>query len=499
MTGAGVDASAREIVGRGDFTFYLDSATFRGTAAKSLEEIYLRIPNNEIEFNAAGDEYRATLRISIELLDASGKPVVRESEKLQLSESSEARTGTSVYFQTLIKRFYLEPGTYSMSYAVEDLESPKKTVLGIVRGKYNVSSVRNIRLSVPEIPGDAPSFSSPMFVWQIDEVAGKRIYHPNPPRMYGLYKDTLTAYVELYLPDSMADASTFEFRSYVLDTDGNTMANRVVSLPNPRPVSGGGREDNLRAYPVVIREDLTTFPAGAYSLNFSFGLEDRTLSRVRAGRFSVAWDIRTWEVPRRDLMAEAKFLLEEKEFGLFQSLSLGEQESRLDQLWREEDPSPETGINESYEEFLVRLAYVNDHFFDGQRPAIFTDRGQIYMRWGPPDDFAQDAIPVNRETLSEAFAAIEDKYHPVNYSTHGVKPYSTVTKSNDIDPRRVGKVGEGGNTAYPFELWIYNGAGKPILSRDRLIDPEIGMRYLFIDREGYGVYKLESSTKISDK
>jgi hypothetical protein len=48
-------------------------------------------------------------------------------------------------------------------------------------------------------------------------------------------------------------------------------------------------------------------------------------------------------------------------------------------------------------------------------------------------------------------------------------------------------------------LWLYNSAGEPILSRDRVIDPDIGTRYLFIDREGYGVYRLEASTKISDK
>jgi GWxTD domain-containing protein len=499
VLGAWGDASAREIVGRGDFTFYLDSATFRGTGGKAFQEIYIRIPNNEIKFSESGDEFKSKLKISIQLLDAEGEPVIQESERLELVETHKSVTESSVFFQTIIKRFLLEPGTYTLSYAVQDLESPKKTVLGVIRGKFSTSGARRIRLAVPEIPEDAPSFSSPMFVWQIDRDGDKNVYHPNPPRMYGLYKDTLTAYVELYLPDSMADAPTFEFRSYVLDTDGNTMASRVVSLPNPLSAGDAGGTDSLKAYPVVIHEDLATFPAGAYSLNFSFGIDSRVLSRIRAGLFSVAWDIRTWEVPRRDLLAEAKFLLTEKEYEIFLSLSLGEQESRLDDLWKEEDPAPETGINESYEEFLIRLAYVNDQFYDGRRPAIFSDRGQVYMRWGPPDEFAEDAIPVNRETISEAFAAVEDKYHPVNYSTHGVKPYSTVTRSNDIDPRRLGHIGEGGNTAYPFELWVYNGAGKPILSRDRLIDPDIGMRYLFIDREGYGVYRLESSTKISDK
>jgi len=71
----------------------------------------------------------------------------------------------------------------------------------------------------------------------------------------------------------------------------------------------------------------------------------------------------------------------------------------------------------------------------------------------------------------------------------------------DGKPQRhpVGTIGEGGNTGYPYELWIYNGSGKPILTRDRVMDPEIGMRYLFIDREGYGRYTLESSSSVGVK
>ena len=198
-------------------------------------------------------------------------------------------------------------------------------------------------------------------------------------------------------------------------------------------------------------------------------------------------------------MAEARFLLGDKDFEAFQVLNIGEQERMLDELWRSEDPTPETGVNEAYEEFLDRLAYVNQTFAEGARAAIFTDRGQIYMKWGPPDEFVQDVIPVNRQSLSEAFAVVEDRFHPINYSTHGVKTYVNAVRTPVSDHRKMSQVGEGGNTAYPFQLWIYSTAGKPILRRHKVIDPEIGMRYLFVDRNGYGVYKLEASTKISDK
>jgi GWxTD domain-containing protein len=492
----GWTALAAQVVSRGDFTFYLDTATFRATGGRVLQEIYVRIPNNEITLNPSGEKFVGKVEVSVEIKDLQGKIVIQDSEKVEFSEDDEARTGNSLYFQTLIKRYMMDPGVYQLSYGLVDEETPKRSVLGIMKGQFNKSAIRNVRIEVPEIPENAASFSQPEFVWSIDSVDGNTVYHPNPPRMYGLYKDTLIVYVELYLPDETASAPTFEFRSYVLDPDGNAVADRTVSLPNPKPAEHGV---GLRTYPIVIREDLTTFVAGAYSLNFTFSLDNQILSRVRAGRFSVAWDLRTWEVPRREYLAESRFLLGDKEFAAFENMGIGEQERMLDELWRAEDPSPETGINEAYEEFLNRLEYVNLAFAEHTKAAIFTDRGQIYMKWGPPDEFIEDVIPVNRETISEAFAVVEEKYHAFNYSTHGVKRYTNSIRPPVIDHRRMSQVGEGGNTAFPFELWIYNDAGDPILKRHREQDPDIGMRYLFVDREGYGVYRLETSSKISDK
>jgi len=497
LVGGGADsAGAVEVVSRGDFTFYLDSAVFRGKGGRVLEEVYVRIPNNEVRFQEESGVFRSRVKLMVRITDVSGDPVVEDTQELLFSEASGDHARSPIFFQTVINRYFIEPGVYLLSYAIEDLEASKVTVVGAIRGKHNIATVRDLRVDLPEIPDNAPSFSLPMFAWSVDAANERARHHPNPPRMYGLYKDTLLVYVELYLPDSLASSPTFEFRSSIVDGNGETMADRKLSLPNPDPRDEG---TDVRTYPVLIREDLTRFPAGAYSLHFSFGLANRVLSRMRAGAFSVAWDVRTWEVPRRDLLAEARFLLGDDEFTTFTAISAGEQEKTLDKLWEEADPTPGDGDNEVYEEFLRRLAYVNDRFGASSGEAIFSDRGKVYLKWGAPDEFVQDVIPVNRETISEAFEVIENKYHPMNYSSHGAKAYNQPARTNSFDTSGIGRVGEDGNEAYPFELWVYNGPGRAILKKHDIADPEIGMRFLFIDREGFGVYKLETSTTISDR
>jgi GWxTD domain-containing protein len=216
------------------------------------------------------------------------------------------------------------------------------------------------------------------------------------------------------------------------------------------------------------------------------------------GSFSVAWDMRSWEVTRRSLLVEARFLLDDKDFKGFANKSVGEQEMIVQAMWKELDPDPSTGVNEAYEKFIQRLSYVNAKYSDYQL-GTFTDRGLIYLKYGPPDERIVDVIPLNRETLSDAMQKVEDRFHAVNFSnTGGRLGYARPQQNIIVDPRRLGAVGEGGDTAYPFELWVYNQSGDPIRKRDRTLEAEHGLRFIFVDREGYGRYNLESSSTMAD-
>jgi GWxTD domain-containing protein len=282
----------------------------------------------------------------------------------------------------------------------------------------------------------------------------------------------------------------------ILDGDGALIKQAALTLSQ----GGRGREGGLVTYPILIQEDLNTLKAGNYTLYLNAGLSDQLFVRTRAGGFSVAWDLRTWEVSRQSYIEEARFLLSDGDFGKFQKLSLGEQEKALQDMWQKLDPDPSTGLNEAYREFLLRLEYVNANYSDYQT-GLFSDRGLIYLKYGPPDEVEVDVVPKNRESLSDALQKVDDKYHAVNYTNTGASRLKFARPGDNIfvDPRRLGMVGEQGDVGYPYELWTYNDAGDPILERDRGLEPEIGMRFIFIDTEGYGRYKLETSSTMLNK
>ena len=70
-----------------------------------------------------------------------------------------------------------------------------------------------------------------------------------------------------------------------------------------------------------------------------------------------------------------------------------ERQQFIEQFWLRRDPTPGTEENEFKEEMYRRIAFTNDHFTAGI-PGWKTDRGAIYMRYGPPDSLdAHGATP----------------------------------------------------------------------------------------------------------
>jgi len=142
------------------------------------------------------------------------------------------------------------------------------------------------------------------------------------------------------------------------------------------------------------------------------------------------------------LMEEVPDIITEDERRAF--LELGTEEEReqfIEIFWRDRNPDHESPINPAREEHYRRLAYADEHFASGIAGRK-TDRGRIYIIWGPPDEIES---------------------HP----TGGTLDRPT-------------EQGGGTTTTYPWELWRYRhleGIGENI---------EIE----FVDTTGSGEYHI---------
>src|SRR6266478_7466663 len=135
-------------------------------------------------------------------------------------------------------------------------------------------------------------------------------------------------------------------------------------------------------------------------------------------------------------------IITEQERHAFLELGTEEERDQFKEIfWRNRSPDPDSPINPVREEHYRRLAYADEHFASGI-PGRKTDRGHIYIIWGPPDEIES---------------------HP----TGG---------TYDRSPQQ----GGGSSTAYAWESWRYRhleGIGENI---------EIE----FVDPSGSGEYHL---------
>ena len=94
---------------------------------------------------------------------------------------------------------------------------------------------------------------------------------------------------------------------------------------------------------------------------------------------------------RKWLTEDVAYIITDEERKSFKQLSTDEErEQFIEQFWLRRDPTPDTVENEFKEEHYRRIAYANDHYASGI-PGWKTDRGRIYITFGPPDEI--DAHP----------------------------------------------------------------------------------------------------------
>jgi GWxTD domain-containing protein len=150
----------------------------------------------------------------------------------------------------------------------------------------------------------------------------------------------------------------------------------------------------------------------------------------------------------RDRIAEAVldslygplvYIMVEGERGIYPGLPLSGKRDFLRMFWAKRDPTPGTPRNEAEEEFNARIAFVNKKFSEGGAtpvPGWRTDRGRIYLKYGPPD-VTLKRRGVGRQLPFELWGythAEHRKYCFVDLTRFG--NYSLVYSNDNSEPTR---------------------------------------------------------------
>ncbi|HEX9902436.1 MAG TPA: GWxTD domain-containing protein [Acidobacteriota bacterium] len=92
------------------------------------------------------------------------------------------------------------------------------------------------------------------------------------------------------------------------------------------------------------------------------------------------------EPANAEFLSQVRYIITAEERKIFLELPDADKDKFKADFWSRRDPDPDTEENEFKDEYLSRIERTNELFRGEGRPGWLTDRGRIYVLFGPPMD-----------------------------------------------------------------------------------------------------------------
>ncbi len=372
-----------------------DYSTFRYDSSQVFWEFYYSLYRSELDYNKTADnEYTAEILLEFTIYQNDSL----WSRNRWKTVDTIADTGRESLSKTVLDRFYLlaPAGKYRGMLYAQDMNNPShqdsiKFIRDIELYPRHDMTLSDIELSTSITPvqqkSDNPFYKNGLIVL------------PNPSGFYYEDSENLYFYIESYNLNTYPENSYYKIQYFLTDPVGQKPAS-VFPVQLKRPVRG----ENKVEFGALRISDL---PSGTYFLNFE--LLDST-DQVLASREKKFYMYNT--IPASDSASvqdyNAQYLqsefttLTEKECdqeykfmnyllnadmkALYKSsVSPEDKRQALFSIWKRYDSNPVTVFNEFRHDYLKRIEYVNNQFSVMKREGWETDRGRVYLIYGPPN------------------------------------------------------------------------------------------------------------------
>ena len=343
------------LTGSGQFPAVASFATLAGPADSTWILLGLSMPNSALRFQRDEAGFFAEYRIDLTFLDEDSVTVERieAREMVRVPTFSETgRTDESVVYQQGV---LMPPGRYIVRLQAADVNSS--------RG-FRMTDT----LTVPDYSVGV-AVSSPLLVYD----AGGRTARDqlpdvitNPRRTVAFGGAAPRLYVEAY------GGGTGPIDVRVIDSEGGILWSATAALTD----AGG----DLRTAVLEIPAD--ALPLGRFWVDVS-------TEGAHTARTPIVMTISDqWMVGNIDDVTEfLRFIAHPEEIDSLRTGSPAEQRGAWERFWERRDPLAITDVNEYRDAFFQRVRYATEAFREaGGRPGWNTDRGEVYIVLGPPDN-----------------------------------------------------------------------------------------------------------------
>lgn len=360
-------------------TFVMRNYAYPGTAAGQVHlDVRLAMVYDLLQFvKEAPDRYRAAYEITAAIVDHKGNQVAGKISRNEIVVASFEETNSRQQTRGEVIGLDIPPGDYTLTLDLMDLDTQKHLR-------------REEEIKVADFIGGQLQVSSLAFVNYIRPVANRDSLFFNLSSIFRPRRELHGLYFELagIPPGRDSAAVRYTIRNY---------RDEKVSVWTEKLAAGTNAH-------LVDMERWTRNP-GHYSLEVE--VRDNATSRARKESFIVmssaaAFDSLAPAVPT-SLLEPLRYIARSSEYKKIAGAPESQHDSLIADFWKQRDPTPNTAENELLREFNQRLDFAIAHFSVPRlgRAGWQTDRGRIYIQYGPPSDVQRQTHSVHSDRRYE--------------------------------------------------------------------------------------------------
>jgi len=418
------------------FRVQYDVARFRGDQSHLYVEVYYSFDVSLLSYKAVGGSFQSEAIMSVSFKRSSDDSIVaRQAWRIPFSIPDTAIVHDSRSYVDVLG-FVLQSDIYRLYLVAYDVNNPKT--------KDSIS----VLVDLTSIPSDKIALSDVQLansIRQIEKDSANRFYkntlevHPYPSKIFGEHQPVLFYYLEAYnLNRNVSDY--YYTKAIITNAVGKEVINheKRKNRVNESNVEVGTMKVNtLRTgvytftYTVIDSVDNTQSLSSKRFFVYNPSLPVDTLVAAASGSVDASEYATMSEEELDKEFQQSRYVATAQEIDHYRKLKGVEAKRKaLFEFWSSRDEDKSTPFNETRNEYFKRVAFVNVQFKTGFKEGWKTDRGRVYIMYGPWDDIERHA--------------------------------------NETDIK-------------PYEIWYYNSI-------------QGGVQFIFGDRSGFSDYVLLHST-----
>lgn len=348
----------------GSVPFIGNVALLPGSGDSVLAILALSLENRAFSFERQGDQgFVARYHVDIALVRDSFPPVqIGRDQTVRVTTFQETlRNDESVLFQ---EPLLLAPGKYHLAVTVHDRRGDGS---GHAEQDLVVTAFRPGMTTAPILVYDVTGRGNPAEPF-------RGMLNPRGAAAYAT--DTLTVVVEGY---RMAPGTKLPIT--VVDARDSVLLQQDLEFSGATPIESR-----------LLRYVPANAPLG--ELHFALGPSGAAGNTTALVSLSSSWIVSNYD----EMLGLLRYFGHEQELNALRHATPAERPALWQRFFKDSDPNPATPENEALDAYFARLATADQRYTDEGEPGWRTDRGEVYVTLGDPDEVI-DASAVNQGRL----------------------------------------------------------------------------------------------------